>query len=321
MPINSINTVKNEPEISIIIPAFNESKFITQTLTSVANSEFSRERFEIIVVDNGSTDCTLSLAERFADVTAILPDVNVGAVRNYGVKLSSGQLLIFIDADCVVESTWLRQAHKLAIESRDTIFGGICKAPKQANWIERFWLLDSENRKQRDLTGACIVVSRNNFDLAGGFNENITSGEDTNFSEKLRSLGKSVEICPDFYVTHLGNADTLKRFISRQAWHGENYFYNIKSSLRDPTFILCVFAFIIAVLTITLPVILKLNTFYLLLILLIIPAIFSAKRILYSRYFTLNPVSLLKIYILDGSYVIGRCLGILKSSLPRANKH
>ncbi len=311
---------RKKPEVSIIIPAFNESKFIEQTLKSLNNSAFPREKFEIIVVDNGSTDNTLAIAESLSDITTVLPDVNVGAVRNYGATLSSGKLLIFIDADCTVDPGWLNQAYGLATELSDTTFGGICKVPKDANWVERFWLLDSEKRQQRDLTGACIVVRKDTFNLAGGFNEQITSGEDADFSEKLRSFGEVVKICPDLYVTHLGNADTIKKFIFRQAWHGENYFHNIRSSLRDPTFLLCLLALIATVLAIILLLFFKIDTIVPYFIPALIPAIFSVKRMFYAKYFSLNPKILLKIYILDASYVIGRCLGILKSSFHRIQK-
>lgn len=301
-------------EVSVIIPAFNESQFIGQTLRALRNTAFPNKKFEVIVVDNGSTDTTVSIAEPLADIVSLLPEGNVGAVRNHGVTLASGRYLIFIDADCTVEQDWLNQAYSLASKQNgETIYGGVCKVSKNANWIERLWLLDGKKRYQKDLTGACIVISRANFDFIGGFNEQVTSGEDTDLSQRLKGAGKAVKVCPEFYVTHLGNADTIKKFIKRQAWHGENYFSDIRASLKDPTFLLCCLAIAILTLCLTLGILRNWAALPFALTLFLIPSIFSAKRMLYAKYFPKNPVNLFKIYILDSAYVLGRCLGIVKS--------
>lgn len=316
-PTNTPNNENESVEISIIIPAFNESQFIGNTLQSLQETEFPKNKFEIIVVDNGSSDNTVAIAERLADIVDLLPDGNVGAVRNYGARLASGKVLVFIDADCTVERTWLPQVHQLATQQNgEIIYGGICKVRKDANWIERLWLLEGKERYQKDLTGACIVVKKTTFLSVGGFSEELTAGEDTDFSQRLRAAGKTVKVCSDFFVTHLGNANTIKKFIKRQAWHGENYFLNIYKSVKDPTFLLCILAilsFSIGLISILLGI---KTTAYAIFIPPFIPIIFSAKRMTYARFFSKNPVVLIKIYILDAAYVFGRCMGIIKSATP-----
>ena len=305
-------------EISIIIPAFNEEQFIDQTLKSLKETDFPENKFEIIVVDNGSTDNTVSIAEPLADIVAHLPDGNVGAVRNHGARLASGNVLIFIDADCTVEKAWLTQAYQLGTQQDgEIVYGGICKVRKDANWIERLWLLDGEKRYQKDLTGACIVINKDIFEAVGKFNEQITSGEDTDLSQRLKASGKTVKVLPQFYVTHLGNADTAWKFIRRQSWHGENYFHDIHNSLRDPTFLLCA----LTIATIPASIAFYKTAYnelsYLIFVPLIMPIIFSIKRLIYSKYKPRSIETLLKIYCLDALYVAGRCLGIIKSILYR----
>lgn len=304
-------------EISIIIPAFNESKFIGLTLESLKNNKFPKNKYEIIVVDNGSTDNTANIAKSLADIVSILPDANVGAVRNHGVTLASGKLLAFIDADCTVEDDWLENIYELESQHHDhQVFGGLCKVRTGANWIERLWILEGERRHQKDLTGACIVVSKEAFYSVNGFNERLTSGEDTEFSQTLRESGKTVIIRPELNVTHLGNAKTIKDFITRQAWHSENYLQDLTSSLKDPTFLACSISLLslgaLAFYSVT-----TLNFWPIVLgvaITLATPVIFSLKRLAYSGYKPKSKLEYIKIYTLDFIYVIGRWKGILKSA-------
>ncbi len=314
----SDNKPKTHPNISVIIPAYNEQEFIESTLFSLKNSNYPTEQFEIIVVDNGSTDKTMEIAKRHADLLLLLSEGNVGAVRNYGAREASGQFLAFLDADCEVSHDWLTNIELLLEEQNDCAFGGTCTSPKNTNWIERYWLLGSGEKKQKDLVGASIAIRKSDFFSIGGFREDVTSGEDSDLSNRLRNHHISVIVTTKLSVKHFGNANTISGFVRRQIWHSENYLHDPVATVKDPTFILC-FLVILLLFLMVISIFIKPNisALSLLSIFLIIGA-FSIKRMVYANFFTFNPIKLLKIYCLDAFYVLGRCMGIaisIKNSL------
>lgn len=88
--------------LSVVMPAYNAANFITQTIESVLNQTFTD--FELLIIDDGSTDNTLEIAEQYAQRDRriqVLSHVNQGvsATRNRGVKIAKGKLIAFLDAD------------------------------------------------------------------------------------------------------------------------------------------------------------------------------------------------------------------------------
>jgi len=92
-------------DFSIVIPAFNEQEFIGDTLDALTNNPASLS-YEIVVVDNGSTDMTTKIAlDKGVKVVSLL-EGSISAVRNKGVSETSGEILVFMDADIVVSQSW-----------------------------------------------------------------------------------------------------------------------------------------------------------------------------------------------------------------------
>src|SRR5215475_9251882 len=97
--------------ISIIIPALNEEKMIGRCLESLTKLAFARDRFEVLVVDNGSRDKTLMIVESFKDRLNLRvlqqAGVRISALRNLGARAAAGDILAFLDADCLAPTDWL----------------------------------------------------------------------------------------------------------------------------------------------------------------------------------------------------------------------
>ncbi len=87
--------------VSVIIPAYNEEKFIEKCLISIKNQSF--KDIEIIVVDDGSTDKTVEIAEKIADRVILQDHLGCGKARNIGAKSAAGEILVFIDADMYLD--------------------------------------------------------------------------------------------------------------------------------------------------------------------------------------------------------------------------
>lgn len=303
--------------ISIIVPCYNESKYIDKCLESLVNQNYPKDKFEIIVVDNNSKDDTLEIARTYPITCLELKKGNVGAVRNLGAKHANGNILAFIDGDCIAPENWLQSASKLLNNQENIAIGGGADLHKDANWIERYWLLKGYNgiTLPKDLIGCSIIIPKHTFIEISGFDENITSGEDSKLSKTLKEKSIDVHIVEELNVTHLGNARTALQFISRQAWHAENYIRDVYRSAKDPIFYAAMF-FLLAIIVFSYSIFFN-RTILLssLLVLIFIPLALSIKRIKRSKAITKNLKSLPLIFILDCLYLIGRSLGIIKGLL------
>lgn len=315
-------TINTLPYFSFVIPAYNEEEHIGSCLQSIFNSNLDSTKYEVIVVENGSHDRTYNIAFSFERARVFkLPQGNVGAVRNYGAAQARGHILIFIDADCLIDGDWLNRAENLINSFPNCAYGGGVKLPGHATWIETFWLLQNgyQPTLPKNLIGASTMLPIDLFFKIDGFNELVTSGEDTDLHNRLVTKNTPVFINHSLNVTHLGNAKTLFQFIQRQIWHSENYLNNIKNSVKDPVFIIT-FIFISLLVTLIIQAFFyPENTKYIITLafLTLLPALLSCKRMIRSGYFTIKPKYLLKIYILDLLYLIGRSIGILKESFQK----
>lgn len=95
-------------KISVIIPAYNEERYIGATLDALLRQDFNRDDFEIIVVDNASTDLTGSVATvHAADKVISEPRKGTNRARQTGIETSEGEIIAFLDADCTPGPEWL----------------------------------------------------------------------------------------------------------------------------------------------------------------------------------------------------------------------
>jgi glycosyltransferase involved in cell wall biosynthesis len=308
--------MNNQLFCSIVIPALNESEYIEQCLKSLNNQSYPRDRYEIIIVDNGSTDNTVEIAKKYADAVFVKNDGNVGAVRNYGAKKSSGEILICTDADCLVNYDWISTGTQLLVDHPNYAFGGGLKPRECPTWIERYWLLNDNGMaiQQHDLMGSCIFCWKSDFFKTGSFNEHVTSGEDSDLSSKFKANGINVELKGKLSLVHLGSPQSASHFVKRQIWHSENYLRNIHSSLTDKMFWITLSYLSTAILCLlTLA-----NSSFLILLLInqTFPTLLTIKRISRSKQRIKNPLALIKATLLDNLYLIGRSIGLLKGLIP-----
>lgn len=305
---------------SFILPVYNEEKYIARSIRSLLELDYAKDEYEIIVVDNGSTDSTANIVNSFDAVTMLKKEnCNVGAVRNFGAQHSKGEYLCFIDSDCLVDKGWLNKCDELIENNKDTTFGGRIILDDEATWVEKYWLLGEKDEfiRSKDLLGSCTLINKEIFNKINGFNVLLTSSEDTQLTNDLRSNGFKVEISNAINVIHLGNAKTVREFYSRQKWHGATYIQNLSTSIKDPTFIM-ILLFLFLTTSLVLSIAIDLPYMYSLaigLILMALPLVFSLKRITRSEKIKRTPEEFLKIYSLDVIYLAGRISGLLKEVL------
>jgi glycosyltransferase involved in cell wall biosynthesis len=303
--------------VSVVMPAFNEEKYIERALKSVRDLDYPKERIEIIVVDNGSTDRTVEIAKKYADKVLIHPDVKVGAVRNFGVKNAKGDVIAFIDSDCLPAKNWLKDSLFYMQENSCDAVGGIYLLRSNPTWVESAWLINPKpkNGLTNRLVGGSILISKNVFLLCGMFDESLNAGEDYALARALKENGYVLHEARDCALVHLGYPTNLYSFIMRQFWHASSYLKSRKKGSID-ILLLIVIAFLVSILIMPISFIISPSFGCLLLgIIVLLPAVLSVKRIFNSGYKTYRIDGYLKIYFLDFCYLLGRGGGLIKSLL------
>jgi glycosyltransferase involved in cell wall biosynthesis len=240
MPPTSITQPVAMPvvNISIIIPALNEEKMISRCLESLTKLAFARDRFEVLVVDNGSRDKTLAVVESFKDRLNLKvlqqTGVRISALRNLGARAAAGDILAFLDADCLAPADWLDRIFALAFADGGGVLGAHYLLPENSSWVGRTWHRYQEAPKSGEVShvpAGDLIMRREDFLKLGGFDETIQTNEDYELCERARKAAMHVRAFPQIGVIHLGTAQSLRVFFRKQAWHGTHV---IKVFLRDP---------------------------------------------------------------------------------------
>jgi len=210
------------PRISAIVPAYNAEDTIDQCLDALARQTVPRETYEVIVVDDGSSDGTWARVEAHPGVR-LLTQVNVGpaAARNRGVQHARGEIVLFTDADCVPAEDWIA---RMAAPFRDPAIVGVKGAylTDQRALVARFVQIEYEDKYDRmarepaiDFIDTYAAAYRRDVFLAnGGFDTAFptASVEDQEFSFRLAGQGHRMVFVPEARVRHLGHADTLAAY-------------------------------------------------------------------------------------------------------------
>ena len=225
-------------DVSIIIPALNEEKMIGRCLDSLTRLALARDRFEVLVVDNGSRDKTLAVAESFRDRLNLKvlqhAGVRISALRNLGARAAVGDIVAFLDADCLAPADWLDRILAFAPANGAGVLGAHYLLPEDSSWVGRTWHRYQEAEKSGEVShvpAGDLVMRREDFLKLGGFDETIQTNEDYELCERARKAGLRVRAFPQIGVVHLGTAQSLRVFFRKQAWHGTHV---IKVFLRDP---------------------------------------------------------------------------------------
>jgi glycosyltransferase involved in cell wall biosynthesis len=197
-------------KISVIIPAFNEEKFLGNCLLSLKEQNFND--FEIIVVDNNSTDKTAEIAKKFGVILVSEKNQGVAFARNKGAKVAKGEILAFTDADTILPKNWLSRIQEEFENNKELVaFGGSCEfysGPISARLASKFLLkpflfLDKFFSGGFNLMGCNMAIKKEVFLKVGGFNEKLKLNEDVEISYRLRKLGK-IKFDPNFKVKTSG---------------------------------------------------------------------------------------------------------------------
>ena len=184
--------------ISFIVPAHNEERWIGECLNSIRTAmERVAERYEVIVVDDASTDSTRRIAGQMGARTLRVEHRKISAVRNAGARAACGGMLFFVDADTQVNERAVGAA--LAALRAGAVGGGCLidlkgPTPMWARTILFFAVLVA--RLLRWACGCFVFCTRDAYVATGGFSESMYAGEDLAFVRALKKVGRFVVLRP-----------------------------------------------------------------------------------------------------------------------------
>ena len=110
------------PQVTVIVPAYNAAGTLPSCLTALANQSYPRTAYEVIVVDDGSTDATAAIAHDAGVSVITQPNAGPAAARNAGIRAGSGDIILFTDADCEPVVDWIAQ---MVAPMADIDFAGV----------------------------------------------------------------------------------------------------------------------------------------------------------------------------------------------------
>ena len=215
------------PFISVVIPVYNAEKFIAKAITSVLNQTF--QDFELIIVDNGSTDNSLKVINQFRDSRINLfsqPNRGQCKALNLGLEKAKGKFIKFLDADdyvnnvhlekmiCIVKLLEENEADKTLILSRWQRFandGDLFPIVDRAEWCDSKpidFITKAIGNGPDMLPGWQWLIPRKIIDSAGCWNENLGLGNDFEFSVRLILASDKIRFSPNSIVYYRSNLKT-----------------------------------------------------------------------------------------------------------------
>lgn len=193
--------------VSFIVPAFNEERYLPACLASI---RAQRGEFEIIVVDNNSTDGTAAIALQWTEKVTFCRTPGIAAARNCGASSATTEFLAFVDADAQICGKWLEQGLMMMIDGG---FDAVCgwNYFTEGNPL-RFLLYNTYSIGFLTFAAASAVLGRpvvagnnllirkNTLEAAGGFPCFV--GEDLKLSHILNQMGGRIGFCPAMRIAY-----------------------------------------------------------------------------------------------------------------------
>ena len=220
------------PQVSVIIPAYNEEKTISETIASAVKSRYPENKFEVIVVDDGSTDDTLKLAKKFmGEKVRIFHKKNggKGSALNVGIKESSGEIIFTMDADTSIHPESIKKMVRPFKNEKimSVTSAMLIKKPKtilqKIQNVEYLWGLFLRRAFASVdsiyvAPGAFSAYRKKFFDERGGYDEdNVT--EDLEIALRIQINGYGIENCPDAPVYTSSPEKFRELLIQRRRWY------------------------------------------------------------------------------------------------------
>lgn len=244
------------PKISVIIPTYNKSSHLARLLPSILAQDYDSEQFEIIIVDDGSTDETALVAQQFADRFknyryVYQKNLGIGSARNTGLGHARGELISFVADDYVLHPSYLTKLSSAfaddSVYGVRPLFNSIGRTPvEMAMYVSMIGAFKKYGARMNQIIyrfpsvtswGGASMTRRCVFDEFGPFLEEFATGEDAEYGIRLAQAGIHIHIYSEVLFTIKNRSDFFEanRRLYEYGFNGmqlNKYLKRKQSSLR-----------------------------------------------------------------------------------------
>ncbi|NNL76184.1 MAG: glycosyltransferase [Desulfobacterales bacterium] len=214
-----MKTSRNKPLVSVIIPTYNRGWIIREAIDSVLDQEF--KDYELIVVDDGSTDDTLEILDSYGKDINIWrqPNKGVSAARNMGIAEAAGQLVAFLDSD----DLWLPRKLSRQVDFFNTNPGTMVNQTEEM-WFRNGIRVNSKKRHRKHsgmifersldlclVSPSAVMIRKTLFETVGLFDENLPACEDYDLWLRISCCYPIYLIDVPLVIKRGGHADQLSK--------------------------------------------------------------------------------------------------------------
>jgi lipopolysaccharide/colanic/teichoic acid biosynthesis glycosyltransferase/GT2 family glycosyltransferase len=229
VPTSGPETSAERVRVSIVIPAHNAARTLRECLQALISQDL-QEPYEIILVDDGSTDLTATIAREYGCRVRVLSEAHRGAAaaRNAGIRAAQGEIVLFTDADCEPIPGWARSLVGAIREGADGAKGTYLT--RQRTLTARFVQAEYEGKYRRmlrlsrgeqiDFIDTYSAAYRKDALVeVGGFDERISAVEDQELSFRLAERAYRLRFVPAAAVYHR-HAESPQAYLRKKFWIG-----------------------------------------------------------------------------------------------------
>ena len=222
-----------KPTLSFVIPVRNSAHLLGPCLDAINAQKAGDVPYEIIVLDNGSTDESAAVAEAAGARVLVLPDDNVSQLRNRGVSEATADLIAFVDADNEISSGWCTAVAEIMRNPEVAATGTAYSAPDDGTWVTRtgdYMRGHTEGSIKTDwLAAGNLVIRKPVFESLGGFDTTLETCEDVDLCARIRAAGHEIISDSRLRSVHRGDPRLLKDVFRGELWRGRD---NLRVSFR-----------------------------------------------------------------------------------------
>lgn len=217
------------PKISVVIATYNGARTLQTCLESLKRINYPN--YEVIVVNDGSTDATAEIVGKFPEFKLITHDINQGlsAARNTGFKASQGEIIAYTDDDCRVDEYWLLLLCNELINSKSVAIGGPNYLPPEDSPVSKVVmaapggpaavLLDDQTAEH--IPGCNMAFWKWALEEINGFDPIFTkAGDDVDICWRILQKGWQIRWCSSGFVWH-ARRNTIRAYLRQQYGYGE----------------------------------------------------------------------------------------------------
>ena len=203
------------PLVSVIIPVKDRAKDLDECLQSLKCLDWPKDKLEIIVIDDGSRDTSPKVAEdQGAIVIKNQNSLGPAAARNKGAEIAQGEILAFIDSDCIAEKNWLNDLIPWLLSEPVGLIGGQVASFYTQSTLDRYeaacsslsisnkFLYETDKKSTFYVPSCNMLIKKDLFKNINGFNPEMHLGEDVDLCWRARNSGAALIFTPTGKIWH-----------------------------------------------------------------------------------------------------------------------